>query len=272
MSKLKELTSDDLKEYRPSSSLFTAIEKERLRLMLTKKKMKILDVGCGRGRTVLALRKMGYDAFGFDGFSTPVENGRSLFHEYGLNAEHYLRISDKNGRTTFADGFFHFCISDQVFEHVSDMNLIAIELERVLKPGARGLHIYPAKWTIQEGHLNMPFVHWFPKYSGVRKNLIKYFTSKGVHCNWSSHPDIDAGKDRVEVYNDYLNERTFYRSVREVNLIFKKHNLFSEAKTVLADKVQSSFVLRLISKLPVLSYILNFLLITFRSVHFRIQK
>lgn len=271
MSKLNQLTQNEFDTYEPSSSILTAIEEERQRLGVAKSDFKILDFGCGRGRAVLYLRNLGYDAYGLDGFATPIENGRALFKERGLDGETYLRQSDETGQSSYEADFFDFCVSDQVFEHVKNLDQAAREISRVTKKGARGLHIYPSKWVVAEGHLYMPFVHWMPKHSQARKKLIAHFYRKGVHPDWD-HPDIKAGKDPIEVYNDYLNDRTYYRSVAQVVSTFRKHQLFARANTLMADKVRQHPKLSKIAKVPLLGGLLNWGLITFRSVHLHYHK
>ena len=42
------------------------------------------------------------------------------------------------------------------------------EIHRVLKPGGTVLSIFPSRDVFREGHIGIPFSHWFPKGSRVR--------------------------------------------------------------------------------------------------------
>lgn len=58
------LTEEDIAKFTLRETLVNNIEKFRTRYGLKKSEFKILDWGCGRGRSVLFLREKGYAAFG----------------------------------------------------------------------------------------------------------------------------------------------------------------------------------------------------------------
>ena len=73
----------------------------------------------------------------------------------------YLRLGD--GRIPFDDGEFGFVFSNQVVEHVADLDDVVAEVARVTASGGLGLHDWPGKWRPVEPHYGAPFVHWLPK-------------------------------------------------------------------------------------------------------------
>jgi SAM-dependent methyltransferase len=109
----------------------------------------VLDFGCGHGAAVRALRDMGYDAYGVDVWPWWTESGQG--------SDHLRQIDPTNNLMPFSDGFFDFCFSDQVFEHVFNYPAAFREIGRLLKPGAISVHRFPGPNTLIDGHTNLPF-------------------------------------------------------------------------------------------------------------------
>ncbi|MFM2130278.1 MAG: hypothetical protein RL477_1824 [Pseudomonadota bacterium] len=109
---------------------------------------RVLDFGCGEGRSVAALLAAGYDASGADIFFPPTVPDElrarlALIPQVGL-------------RLPYADATFDFAFSDQVFEHVEVPEVAIRELTRILKPGAVSVHRFPGPLYPVEGHVGMP--------------------------------------------------------------------------------------------------------------------
>jgi SAM-dependent methyltransferase len=113
---------------------------------------KILDLGCGAGKTVAYLRSVGFDAWGCDSkeFITLFKGG-----EYLLDiAPSPYRLAEDNS--------FDAVISSSVLEHAGNKEEIFREIHRVLKPGGITLHILPGKYYLPaEPHIYVPLVNWF---------------------------------------------------------------------------------------------------------------
>ena len=88
-------------------------------------------------------------------------NGYKLLAERNLPPQkilrHVSRIID------FPKSTFHFIFSEQVFEHVEDLNFVISECSRVTIRHGIGMHQFPSSKEVWESHLLMPFVHWLPK-------------------------------------------------------------------------------------------------------------
>ncbi|MBI4876623.1 MAG: glycosyltransferase [Acidobacteria bacterium] len=126
---------------------------------------RILDYGCGAGWVVAAGRAAGIDITGVDvyyGGSRTREEAESA----GLlgSAVHEM----PGGRIPFPDAWFDLVVNNQVLEHVADLDAVLTEIHRVLKPGGAVLSIFPARDVFREGHIGIPFAHWFPKDSRLR--------------------------------------------------------------------------------------------------------
>ena len=65
----------------------------------------------------------------------------------------------RDDRLDWPDGYFDVIISDQVLEHVEDLEKVVSECARVLAPGGTMLHQYPAKEVIREAHIGTPWAH-----------------------------------------------------------------------------------------------------------------
>jgi SAM-dependent methyltransferase len=139
---------------------------------------KILDFGCGAGRTVTALRAMGFvNALGYD-----VGDGRTLL---STDRDHITTGTLLDLRLPYPDNTFDLIISDQVFEHVQDQVRAFEELFRITRPGGHALHIIPARYAPIEGHIFVPFGgvfqhHWWYKLwalAGIRNKWQAGFTA-----------------------------------------------------------------------------------------------
>jgi SAM-dependent methyltransferase len=160
----------------------------------------VLDVGCGRGGTVAWLVEQGFDAYGVD-----------VRPEYIANGVAYLgpgRLSVLDGEVyPYPADHFDIVISDQVFEHVADLESLAREVARTTKPGGVGLHIFPAKWIVTEPHLRAPLVHWLPK-GRLRRAGIKLALRAGCAAPYFSERTLS---ERTQIYSEYSEQETFYR-------------------------------------------------------------
>jgi SAM-dependent methyltransferase len=166
--------------------------------------VRILDLGCGEGNSVLALRAAGFDAWGCD-ISLYGKSPESI----ALRQAGYLReIALSPYRLPFEDESFDLILSSEVLEHVMDYESFIAENRRVQAPGGMSMHIFPGKWTPIEGHVFVPFasVHrshpWLLLWAllGVRNGFQKGKGAREVaRLNWS-----------------YLREHTNYLSTAAV--------------------------------------------------------
>src|SRR5262245_23547459 len=123
---------------------------------------KVLDFGCGIGKTVDALLRRNIDAVGVDinAFWGADFAGywRDAPRPSAAVAERLFVLDPRAYELPFADSHFDFCISAQVFEHVTNHGDVFRELRRVLKPGAVSLHVFPGPLTPYEPHIFVPII------------------------------------------------------------------------------------------------------------------
>jgi SAM-dependent methyltransferase len=126
---------------------------------------RVLDYGCGAGQMVQSGLEAGLEMAGADvyygGSGTRAEAER-----LGLLGTAIREI--RGGRLEFADETFDLVVNNQVLEHVEDLDAVLREIHRVLKPGGTVLSIFPARDVFREGHIGIPFAHWFPRGSRLR--------------------------------------------------------------------------------------------------------
>jgi SAM-dependent methyltransferase len=122
------------------------------RLLEKSQGLRILDVGCGVGKSVMALVNAGFDAYGVD-----LPNLAPFWAAAKNYGDRFVEASAT--QLPFADDYFDFCYSFGVIEHIGTVNghctlapdyqqqrnQYAREILRVTKPGGRILIACPNK-------------------------------------------------------------------------------------------------------------------------------
>ena len=127
---------------------------------------KVLEVGCGYGRNLMALASLKPRIV----VGSDVDAGelqRSAVKRATLPADKFARIElvqQEPRRLPFRDGVFDMVVLWQVLEHVIGQELkqtLVSECIRVLKPGGVVLVETPNQWFPVDYHDNkLPLVHW----------------------------------------------------------------------------------------------------------------
>lgn len=211
------LTENELDSYSINPIVENALDKYCRSNNKEKHEVRVLDWGCGRGRSVYKLIKVGYDAIGYDIDPMVIENGRAYAEKVGLD-KHIIQTIDKI--SALDSGSIDFIFSEQVFEHVSDLQAVAREMFRILKSGGVSVNCYPGTFTIMEEHLFMPFVHWLPKnWIRIPYILLMVLSGKEPAKRWPELITSNAWKRTIHFYN-YLDKHTFYRNIDDVYVAF----------------------------------------------------
>jgi len=166
----------------------------------------ILDYGCGLGEIVERCRELNIRAFGVEKFYAGA-NSRQIAEERRLLGDVIHELED-DGRIPFDDEYFDLVVSNQVFEHVEDLENVVKEVARVLKPNGSLLCLFPSKGILREVHCGIPIVHWLPKRSKIRYYWLLLFRGLGFGYH-------KAGKSRrawAADFTDWLQSYTHYRS------------------------------------------------------------
>jgi SAM-dependent methyltransferase len=104
---------------------------------------RVLDLGCGAGRFVAALRDAGADAVGVDIASAALERARRV----APGAD--LRLLEHDGSIPLAHASVDVVWCSEVLEHVADVGHTLLEARRVLRPGGRLLVTVPFHGRVQ---------------------------------------------------------------------------------------------------------------------------
>jgi len=218
MSKHKVLTSADLNGYKVNNNLIQIINNYLKLNDIQKDEIKILDWGSGRGRTVAALREQGYNTYGVEIDPIPYYNGLPYFNSRYQNPTEFLKLIDKTCLTPFQENEFDIVYSEQVLEHVAEIQLLADEFSRITKTGGEHKHRFPHNWHLVEDHLLMPAIHWLPK-NWIRYYLIYLYLIIGIDPKWKELHNNNI-KDKLKTYYEYSINKTYYRSIGNLKQVF----------------------------------------------------
>jgi SAM-dependent methyltransferase len=123
------------------------------------KDLKILDYGAGGGRCVYYFRLLGYGAFGVN--IQGRSRNLSLKDKLGIKEDVIFEYDGK--KLPFEDDSFDFIFSEQVVEHVDDLDSYLCEAARVLKNDGAAYFSFPHKINPYDSHSRRWFAHYFPK-------------------------------------------------------------------------------------------------------------
>lgn len=179
-------------------------------------KPRILDFGCGAGEIVQAGRERGLDIWGAD----PYEAKQTDLHHRmtaagGDTVSHIRRI--ENDTLPFPDDHFDVIVSNQVFEHVQDLDKPLKEIRRVLRPGGAFLSMFPVRETWWEGHCELYFAHWLKPYSPSQLLYLRSLKRLGFGLKYKT-TEPNAWADEC---GKYIRDYCFYRSAGTIDREWK---------------------------------------------------
>jgi SAM-dependent methyltransferase len=102
---------------------------------------RVLDLGCGAGRFLTALREAGADPAGVEIAEAAAERARATGIE--------VRLVEPDGTLPYGHGEFDLVWCSEVLEHVPDVGATLFEARRVLKRGGRLLLTVPYHGRLQ---------------------------------------------------------------------------------------------------------------------------
>lgn len=176
----------------------------------------VLDYGCGAGEVVELALAAGMDAYGVEVFYGG-GNARRLAEDKGLLGARVFELED--GVIPFPDGTFDVVVANQVFEHIDDFAQPVSEIHRVLRAGGTCLNLFPTREVWREGHIGIPFVHWFAKGSRLRHAYAFALRALGAGKHKGGRPP-GQWTDR---YLDWIDRWTFYKPLADVLRAFEPY-------------------------------------------------
>lgn len=161
----------------------------------TNENAKLLDVGCGTGRTTIPFFQQGYEVIGIDLVPKMIENAKEIAKKFELDIDY--RIGDATS-LDFEDGTFDYALfSNQGWTQIpgrENRRIALTEIKRVLKQD--GVFIFSAHRRRLFGE---NFFFWI--WQWIRVNILKFF---GFNI-----PEVDFG------------DRFFDRESYESDVIYK---------------------------------------------------
>jgi ubiquinone/menaquinone biosynthesis C-methylase UbiE len=109
---------------------------------------RVFDLGSGAGKFVQYARDNGYKAYGADLYTDESLKPDSPFLEKIPAGTAYKLPFGNNG--------FDCAFSQNVLEHVSNLDETVAEVHRILKPGAWSLNLFPPRHTPIESQVFVP--------------------------------------------------------------------------------------------------------------------
>jgi SAM-dependent methyltransferase len=174
------------------------------------KRLRILDYGCGAGAIVGSLRRAGFNALGCDVF---YEGGRAHGgapdQEFErLLSSGYIVAIEETGQLPWPEETFDLIIANMVFEHVQDFDTTISRMARVLAPEGRMVLHFPTAEVWREGHIGIPFAHWFKPGSSWRRRYTLLLRRLGLGYFLTAQRTPEEWTDAKL---DWLDKYTIYR-------------------------------------------------------------
>jgi SAM-dependent methyltransferase len=177
--------------------------------------LRTVDYGCGGGELVVAGRARGIQIWGTDVFYADGSD-RDRVAETGLLGDVVREI--EGGRAPFADGEFDLLVSNQVLEHVRDLDAVIDEWARLIRSGGRFLALFPTRETLREAHVGVPMLHRFPP-GRAREVYATAVRRAGFGYHHRSLPPRAWAREAV----DWVDSYTTYRPWRDVRASLARH-------------------------------------------------
>ena len=203
--------------YRRRGEIFSGVHPDILRLVSLFREhgvVRVLDLGCGTGRHVVYLAKLGFEVYGFDSSKTALELAYERLRKEGVKA--CLRVWDMFRRFPYLDDFFDAVISIQVIHHgtSSQVKKVIGEIERVLKEGGLVFVTVPKRILRKKGdyYYSIPRSVFYSRFrkiedrvfvpiDGLEKGIPHfYFNKRLIKKYFSNFRLLDIHVDEFDHY------------------------------------------------------------------------
>ena len=176
---------------------------------------RILDFGCGPGTVVEAARGLGLDCSGADSFYEG-EQDLPLVRKSGLFGTAIRKID--GGRIPFDDASFDLIVSNQVLEHVQDLDGTLAELSRVIRKDGLLLFLFPTREVIREAHCGVPFLHWLER-TPSRVGYAARWSRLGIGFDKDRKTPEEWAREAVA----WMDRFVCYRTWHDVRVLLGRH-------------------------------------------------
>jgi SAM-dependent methyltransferase len=207
---------------------------------------KVLEAGCGIGRYVFYLSRLGYDIYGVDFLENVIERNRQLANSTKVIESSRFQVMDIT-RLEYPDNNFDGYLSMGVIEHFKDPIIPLKEAYRVLKKGGIIFVTVPNRhspWHLIRSIISKLRIFdlvWQKEYSVSQ--LIEFVSSagfdilKGFNCNVRESFQLSFGL-RVKKIGAIINPFQYLRRIllRLADFIEQNFPIFGYHSVVVACK------------------------------------
>ena len=184
------------------------------------KEYKILELGSGDGNGVKLMSnilKSQHEDFNIEVFGLDYQRESQNVVKAKYNDKYLIKLENTSQEYPFNRNTFDCIYSNQVFEHVKDIDLLVENVQRVLKNNGIKIALYPEKNIIREPHCLIPFVHRI-KNKKIKKIIVKKLYP--IFGQIKNKKKIDP-----EIMAEYIINFTFYRSRQEIRKAFNQKGM-----------------------------------------------
>lgn len=174
----------------------------------------ILELGFGEGNDLIELHQNGFITYGVEVLDFKYKETERKLKKLGLDTNRLYIINPKQFLLSNRNNSINAVFSNQVFEHIEDMEQVASELNRVMKLNGLIYSEYAATYPFIDSHTGLPPLHLLKNKKVI---YICFLILKKIK-RWDR-------KKFTKVYL-YYRRYLYYRSYREVNSIFKKYGFY----------------------------------------------
>ena len=267
--KTRPFTLETLAEFRIKRALMAEIDRSRGLAGKDISSFRIFDLGCGTAQTIAYLRALGYDAWGGEASRQQFDLARRGLEGVGLDPSATVLLDLSSGKYPIPDQYFDFVYSDNVLEHVENLESFVQEADRLTRTGGWGIHIFPSRWRLIEAHVRVPFVHW-TRNSSVRLALIRLSIAMGMDPLWVKTKTMSP-REAAQTYLRYLNDHTFYRPLSEIRVAFRRAGLGCDTRPT-RDTISQKRFLAPLFRIPGLPKLAEFISVQFHTTILRTEK
>ncbi len=210
--------------FRPEQGRFLALSRwlegnHRIQYELPPAHKKILEIGCGDGRSLLQLRALGYDAYGIEAD----ENVGRVGEELKLNI--HIGTIENSG---FEQKTFDCIIANQLIEHIIDLDSFLESCKTLLKDDGVMIFSTPNAGSIYKKLCGRKWINWhipFHQQVFTKKSVALLFNKHGLSIlkiktvtptSWTLH-QLHALRNAqtIGIKNPYWNKKEAHEPERE---------------------------------------------------------
>lgn len=140
------------------------LDKIERNLVLSKTRVKLLDVGCGKGGIAIACSLRGGEAFGIDPNKDELKIAMARAHTIGVDNVRFVCAVGEN--LPFKNGYFDLVLASSVLEHVKNPEAVIKEMIRVMNDEGFICVTVPNSLFPREAHYKVFYIPYLPKRLG----------------------------------------------------------------------------------------------------------